>query len=215
MTKKCVRLGLTGGIGSGKSTVAAMLAELGATVIDADAISRASTGPGGIAVEAVRAAFGAEYVTPEGALNRDRMRALVFSDPTAKAKLEAIVHPIVRSEIDRQLMAIEQGVVVLDLPLLVESPAWRERCDLIWVVDCAPETQIQRVMRRNGWPRAQVEAVLAAQASRAQRRAIADCVIVNDGETLAELRRQIDQQWPPSGGDSGYDPRLASPTRAP
>ena len=195
MAKPCVRLGLTGGIGSGKSTVAAMLAELGATVIDADAISRASTGPGGIAVEAIRAAFGAEYVTPEGALDRDRMRALVFSDPAAKARLEAIVHPIVRAEIDRRLAAVGHGVAVLDLPLLVESSAWRERCDLIWVVDCAPETQIQRVMQRNGWPRAQVEAVLATQASRAQRRAIADCVITNDGETLIELQRQIGNQW--------------------
>ena len=195
MTKSCVRLGLTGGIGSGKSTVAAMLAELGATVIDADAIARASTGPGGIAIEAIRAAFGAEYVTAEQALDRDRMRALAFSDPAAKAQLEAIVHPIVRTEIDRQLAAVAQGVAVLDLPLLVESSAWRERCDLIWVVDCAPETQIQRVMRRNGWPRTQVEAVLAAQASRAQRRAIADCVIANDGATLVELQRQIDQQW--------------------
>jgi dephospho-CoA kinase len=195
MTKKCVRLGLTGGIGSGKSTVAAMLAALGATVIDADAISRASTAAGGIAIEAIRAAFGTEYVTPDGALDRDRMRALVFSDPAAKARLEAIVHPIVHAEIDRQLAAVEQGVAVLDLPLLVESPTWRERCDLIWVVDCAPETQIQRVMQRNGWPRAQIESVLAAQASRTQRRAIADCVIANDGATLIELQNQIDDSW--------------------
>ena len=191
----CVRLGLTGGIGSGKSTVAAMLGQLGAELIDADAISRASTGPGGSAIEAVRAAFGADFVTPDGAMDRNRMRALVFSDPGAKARLEAIIHPLVRAEIDRRIAGTARGVAVLDLPLLAESPAWRERCDLVWVVDCAPETQIQRVMARNGWARAQVEAVLAAQATREQRLAIADGVIVNDGVTLVELEAQVGQRW--------------------
>lgn len=191
----CVRLGLTGGIGSGKSTVAAMLGQLGAELIDADAISRASTEPGGSAIEAVRAAFGADFVTPDGAMDRDRMRALVFSDPGAKARLEAIIHPLVRAEIDRRIAGTARGVAVLDLPLLAESPAWRERCDLVWVVDCAPETQIRRVMARNGWARAQVDAVLAAQAAREQRLAIADCVIVNDGVTLVELEAQVGQRW--------------------
>ncbi len=195
MKKQCVRLGLTGGIGSGKSTVAALLVELGATLIDADAISRASTTAGGMAIQAIRTAFGADFVTAGQALDRDRMRALIFADPAAKAKLEAIVHPIVRAEIDRRLAAVGSGVAVLDLPLLVESHAWRERCDLIWVVDCEPETQIRRVMQRNGWPRAQIESVLAAQASRAQRQAIADCVIANDDATLAELSRQVRQRW--------------------
>ena len=190
-----VRLGLTGGIGSGKSTVAAMLAELGARLIDADAISRASTAAGGIAVEAVRAAFGDEFVTPDQAMDRDRMRALVFADAGAKAKLERIVHPIVRAEIERQVGAIEHGVAVLDLPLLAESRAWRERTDVIWVVDCTPETQIRRVMQRNGWPRAQVEAVLAAQASREQRLGIADCVIDNEHASLAELKAQVAARW--------------------
>ena len=195
MKHACVRLGLTGGIGSGKSTVAALLVELGATLIDADAISRASTAAGGSAIEAVRAAFGDEFITAEQAMDRDRMRARIFADPTARAKLEAIIHPIVRAEIDQQLAALPHGVAVLDLPLLAESSAWRERCDLIWVVDCAPETQIRRVMQRNGWPRSQVEAVLAAQASREQRLAIADCVIDNEGVTLAELGVQVRQQW--------------------
>ncbi len=189
-----IRLGLTGGIGSGKSTVAAMLARLGAELIDADAISRASTAAGGSAIAALRAAFGDDFVTSEGALDRDRMRALVFSDPGAKARLEAIIHPLVRAEIDRRVRGAA-GSVVLDLPLLAESPAWRERCDLVWVVDCDPETQIRRVMNRNGWPRAQVEAVLAAQASRAQRLAIADCVIGNDGVTLTELESQVGRCW--------------------
>ena len=195
MKHACVRLGLTGGIGSGKSTVAALLVEFGATLIDADAISRASTAAGGSAIEAVRAAFGDEFITADQAMDRDRMRARIFADPTARAKLEAIIHPIVRAEIDQQLAALPRGVAVLDLPLLAESSAWRERCDLIWVVDCAPETQIRRVMQRNGWPRSQVEAVLAAQASREQRLAIADCVIDNEGVTLAELGAQVRQQW--------------------
>ncbi|MYZ51346.1 dephospho-CoA kinase [Malikia spinosa] len=195
MKHACVRLGLTGGIGSGKSTVAALLVEFGAMLIDADAISRASTAAGGSAIEAVRAAFGDEFITADQAMDRDRMRARIFADPTARAQLEAIIHPIVRAEIDQQLAALPRGVAVLDLPLLAESSAWRERCDLIWVVDCAPETQIRRVMQRNGWPRSQVEAVLAAQASREQRLAIADCVINNEGVTLDELGAQVRQQW--------------------
>ncbi len=191
----CIRLGLTGGIGSGKSTVAAMLSRLGAELIDADALSRASTAAGGSAIEAIRAAFGDEFITADQAMDRDRMRARVFSDPAAKTRLEGIVHPIVRAEIDRQVAALTRGVAVLDLPLLAESPAWRERCDWVWVVDCDPETQIGRVMSRNGWPRAQVEVVLAAQASRAQRLAIADCVISNDGVTLAELESRVSRCW--------------------
>ncbi len=195
MKNPCVRLGLTGGIGSGKSTVAALLVESGATLIDADAISRASTAAGGSAIEAVRATFGDAFITAEQALDRDRMRARIFADPAARARLEAIIHPIVRTEIERRVAALPGGVAVLDLPLLAESSAWRERCDLIWVVDCAPETQIRRVMQRNGWPRAQVEAVLAAQADRAQRLAIADCVIDNEGKTLDELGTQVKWQW--------------------
>ena len=186
-----VRLGLTGGIGSGKSTVAGLLADLGATVIDADAISRASTAAGGSAIEALRAAFGPDAITAQGALDRDHMRALVFADPQARARLEAIVHPLVRAEIDRQCAALDGGCAVLDLPLLAESAAWRQRVDTVWVVDCQPETQVQRVMQRNGWPRAQVEAVLAAQASRAQRLAIADTVIDNDQTRLAELATAV------------------------
>ena len=192
----CIRLGLTGGIGSGKSTVAAMLTRLGATLIDADAISRASTAAGGRAIAALRTAFGPEFVAADGAMDRDRMRALVFSDPDAKARLEAIIHPLVRAEIDRRIAGLAPGsVAVLDLPLLAESPAWRERCDLVWVVDCRPETQIRRVMARNGWSRQQVEAVLAAQASREQRLALADEVIDNDGASLAALEAQVRRQW--------------------
>lgn len=195
MEHSCVRLGLTGGIGSGKSTVAALLVQLGAELIDADAISRASTAAGGSAIEAVRASFGDEFITPDRAMDRDRMRARIFADPTARARLEAIIHPLVRAEIDRRLAALPGGVAVLDLPLLAESSAWRERCDLVWVVDCTAETQVRRVMQRNGWTREQVLAVLAAQASREQRLAIADCVIDNEGQTLAELEQQVRAQW--------------------
>lgn len=195
MKHPCVRLGLTGGIGSGKSTVAALLVKLGAVLIDADAISRASTGAGGSAIETVRAAFGDEFITADQAMDRDRMRSLIFADPAARVQLEHIIHPIVHAEIERQLSAMPHGVAVLDLPLLAESSAWRARCDLIWVVDCAPETQIRRVIQRNGWPRSQVEAVLAAQASREQRLVIADCVIDNEGKTLDELGTQVRLQW--------------------
>lgn len=186
-----VRLGLTGGIGSGKSTVAAMLQTLGAKLVDADAISRNSTAANGSAIPFVRQVFGNDYVTADGALDRDRMRALVFAEPEARSKLEAIVHPLVRAEIDRQCAAMDGGCAVLDLPLLVESDAWRQRVDTIWVVDCLPETQIRRVMQRNGWPREQVQAVLAAQATREQRLAIADTVIDNDCATLEQLETRV------------------------
>ena len=190
-TSRTVRLGLTGGIGSGKSTVAAMLRELGATLIDADAISRACTAAGGSAIDGIRREFGADFITPDGAMDRDSMRSLVFADATAKQRLEGITHPLIRAEIDRQCQAVTSGVAVLDLPLLAESSAWRERVELVWVVDCRPETQIRRVMARNGWPQTQVEAVLAAQASREQRLAIANTVIDNDQTPLEELRAQV------------------------
>jgi|JI7StandDraft_1071085.scaffolds.fasta_scaffold00949_22 dephospho-CoA kinase len=190
-----VRVGLTGGIGSGKSTVAAMLAELGATVIDADAISRASTAAGGSAMGAIRAHFGPEFVTANGALDRDRMRARVFSEPAARAELEAIIHPLVRAEMAARCAAMRGGCAVLDLPLLAESPLWQAQVDCVWVVDCTPETQVSRVMARNQWTREQVEAVLAAQATRAERLALADVVIHNDTATLNELRQEITKRY--------------------
>lgn len=190
-----VRVGLTGGIGSGKSTVAGMLAELGATVIDADAISRATTAAGGAAMAAIGTQFGAEFLTPEGALDRDRMRSRVFGQPEARAQLEAIIHPLVRAEIARRCAAMRGGCAVLDLPLLAESPAWQAQVDCVWVVDCQPETQVRRVMARNRWTREQVMAVLAAQASRAQRLALADEVIDNDAKDLNELRQEITKRY--------------------
>lgn len=190
-----VRVGLTGGIGSGKSTVAAMLAELGATVIDADAISRASTAAGGSAMGAIRAQFGPEFVTASGALDRDRMRARIFAEPAARAELEAIIHPLVRAEMAARCAAMQGGCAVLDLPLLAESPAWQAQVDCVWVVDCTPETQVRRVMARNHWTREQVEAVLAAQATRAERLALAHVVIDNDTATLNDLRQEITKRY--------------------
>lgn len=189
-----MRLGLTGGIGSGKSTVAGWLAERGAALIDADAISRQTTAAGGAAIDAIRLAFGPEFITAEGALDRERMRTLAFSDPTARQRLEQIVHPLVGAETRRQAQqSIEAGhhCIVFDIPLLVESAHWRTRLDQVLVMDCRPETQIARVMRRNGLSRTEVENILAHQASRRQRLQAADLVICNDGLSLSELARLV------------------------
>lgn len=190
-----VRIGLTGGIGSGKSTVGRLLVQLGATLVDADAISRACTASGGSAIEPIRQTFGQDVITPNGALDRDRMRERVFQDPAARQQLEAIVHPLVRAEIERQCREASTDCVVLDIPLLVESASWRDRIHTLWVVDCLPSTQVQRVMTRNGWPREQVEAVLSAQASREQRLAIADTIIDNDQASLIQLETQVRQAY--------------------
>ncbi len=189
-----MRLGLTGGIGSGKSTVAGMLAGHGAAIIDADAISRQTTAAGGHAIEAIRQAFGPDFITAEGALDRERMRALAFSDPTARRRLEQIVHPLVGLGTRQQAeMAIEAGhrCIVFDIPLLVESNHWRARLDQILVLDCRPETQIQRVMQRSGLSRPEIESILAQQASRRLRLQAADHVICNDELNLSELARLV------------------------
>ena len=188
-------LGLTGGIGSGKSTVSSRLAALGAVVIDADAIARSVTAPGGAAMPALRDQFGDAFVTAEGALDRDRMRQRVFSDPQAKQQLEAIVHPLVGEETARQTrvaLARHPPVIVFDVPLLVESAHWRDRVDRILVVDCAPATQIERVVARSALDPAAVERIIAAQATREQRRAVADWVLLNDGLSLTQLHERID-----------------------
>lgn len=189
-------IGLTGGIGSGKSTVAAMLAERGAAVIDADAISRATTAAGGAALPAIAETFGSALIGSDGALDRATMRELVFRDATARQRLEAIIHPLVAQETERQTqraLAAGHPMLVFDVPLLVESGArWRSRVDRVWVVDCDPATQIERVMARNQLPREQVEQILAAQSPRAQRLAAADTVLFNGaGTTLEALRAQV------------------------
>ena len=191
-----IRLGLTGGIGSGKSTVANMLSDGGATLMDADAISRATTAPGGAAIAAVAAQFGSELITQHGALNRDAMRQLVFTNPLARLQLEAIIHPLVSQESERQAeQALLSGcrLLVFDIPLLVESMRWRQRLQRVLVVDCDETSQISRVMLRSNWTLDAVEKVMALQASRSQRRAAADMVIYNQGITLTELAEQVRQ----------------------
>jgi dephospho-CoA kinase len=191
-----LRVGLTGGIGSGKSTVLAMLAELGAAVIDADAISRGTTAAGGGAIAAIAQRFGAAFITPEGALDRERMRAHVYADPQARKELEDIIHPLVGQESARQVeaaLAAEARCIVFDIPLLVESGRWRERVDRVLVVDCSPETQVERVVARSGLRPEEVSAIIAAQASRGQRLAAADYVICNDGLSLEQLRDKVVQ----------------------
>lgn len=189
-----IRLGLTGGIGSGKSTVAALLAGHGAAVIDADAISRHTTASGGAAIEAIRQAFGPAFITPDEALDRERMRAHAFDDPSARQRLEQIIHPLVGQETERQTRAaLAAGCrcIVYDIPLLVESGRWRARLDQVLVVDCRSETQIARTMQRNGLSRDAVVAIMANQASRAQRLSAADLVLYNDGLSLEQLAQEV------------------------
>ena len=191
-----LRLGLTGGIGSGKSTVARMLQERGAVVIDADAIARASTAAGGAAIPQILASFGPDYITPEGALDRERMRSLAFTDTGAKQRLEAIVHPLVGKATTEEAEAAERAgarCIVFDIPLLVESGRWPRQLDRVLVVDCQEDTQVTRVAARTGMAEAMARQIIAAQASRAQRRAAADVVVYNDGLTLEQLRAEVEQ----------------------
>ncbi|WP_096667192.1 dephospho-CoA kinase [Polaromonas sp. AET17H-212] len=196
---RALRVGLTGGIGSGKSTVAAMLADCGAAVIDSDAIARQVTAPGGVAMDQLARQFGTRFITPEGGLNRDAMRELVFADAGAKKQLEAIVHPLVGEETARLAARAASACIVFDVPLLVESGRWRQRVDQVLVVDCSEATQVSRVMARNGWTREAVERVMAGQASRDQRLAAADICIYNDAPlslaALAVMVQQLSQRF--------------------
>lgn len=189
-----VKLGLTGGIGSGKSTVASLLAQQGAGVVDADAISRATTAANGMAIPQIRTHFGPAFVDDGGALNRDRMRQHVFANPQAKKELEAIIHPLVGQAIAeqaQQLIRAGKVCIVFDIPLLVESGHWRSKLDRVLVVDCSPDTQVQRVGQRSALAAADVHKIMAAQAPRAHRLAAADMVLVNDGISLQELASQV------------------------
>ena len=194
--RPAIRLGLTGGIGSGKTTVARMLSDMGAAIIDADAIARSVTAPGGGAIAAIAAEFGAGFITAEGALDRDRMRELAFADATAKRRLEAIIHPLVGMETTRQAEQAAQAgqhCLVFDVPLLVESGRWRQQLDRVLVVDCSPQTQIERVVARSSLTREAVQKIIDAQASREHRLAAADMVIANEGLSLAALRAEVSQ----------------------
>ncbi|WP_404301872.1 dephospho-CoA kinase [Alicycliphilus denitrificans] len=189
-------LGVTGGIGSGKSTFAAMLHDCGAALIDADAIARSVTQSGGAAMAAIRHQFGPDYVDRHGALDRARMRALVFADPQAKERLETIVHPLVGNAIAQAAAAAAQAgkrLIVFDIPLLTESDRWPRQLDAVLVVDCREETQLARVQARSGLTVDAIHAIMATQSSRAVRRAAADFVVYNDGLTLPDLQTKARQ----------------------
>lgn len=184
------KIGLTGGIGSGKSRVADMLGEWGATLVDTDEIARALTAARGAAMPAIEREFGPRALTPEGALNRDWMREQAFADPQVRARLEAVLHPIIGQETRRQAAAANGSYLVFVVPLLVESLArWRSRVDRICVVDCDPETQVARVRQRSGLTEPAIRRIMAAQAARASRLEVADDVIINDGATSPEQLR--------------------------
>jgi dephospho-CoA kinase len=188
-----LRLGLTGGIGSGKSTVAQILSTLGAAWIDADEVSRKCTAAGGLAMQEIAEQFGPELVSPDGAMDRPRMRELVFSDPEAKQRLEMIIHPLVHQEVHRLAQLSGAACVVFDVPLLVESTRWRVQLDRVLVVDCSQETQIQRVILRNGFSRPQVQAIIQQQSSRERRLSAADWVLNNEGIELPVLQAMVMQ----------------------
>lgn len=196
-----LEIGLTGGIGSGKTRVADMFAARGAALIDTDLLAHEITAPGGAAIGPLVAAFGPGCLRPDGAMDRDAMRALVFSDPTAKATLEGITHPLIRSLTESRAAAVRAGgqhpYLIYVVPLLVESGTWRARVGRVLVVDCQEETQIARVMARNGFTRAQALAIMARQATRAARLAVADDVIDNDGppEALAPQVARLDAKY--------------------
>ena len=191
---RALRVGLTGGIGSGKSTVLQMFGGLGAAVIDADAISRNVTAADGAAIPAISARFGERFITPEGAMDRVLMREHAYADARAREQLEAIIHPLVSAESARQVRAALDGgtrCIVFDIPLLVESARWRQQVDQVAVVDCSTATQTARVVARSALTPQQVEAIIAAQAPRALRLAAADIVICNERLTLAQLQAEV------------------------
>ena len=190
------RIGLTGGIGSGKSTVSSLLVAQGAVLVDTDAIARSIAQAGGIAMPALEAAFGRTVIAPDGGLDRAAVRQLVFADAGAKVRLESILHPLIGAETQRQAAAAgEDAIVVFDVPLLVESGRWRAIVDRVLVVDATEATQLKRVIARSGWTPEAVRAVIAQQASRRARRVAADAVIFNESLTLEELDTEVQGLW--------------------
>ncbi|MEW6689498.1 MAG: dephospho-CoA kinase [Pseudomonadota bacterium] len=185
-------VGLTGGIGSGKSAAAREFARLGATVIDTDAIAHELTGPGGAALGEVKRLFGAEFLDASGAMDRSRMRELVFSDPAQKKRLEALLHPLIRAETERRTAAADGPYVVQVVPLLLESGEYRRRVARVLVVDCPEALQVSRVRQRSAMTEAEVRRIIASQIERQTRLAAADDVIDNSG-TIAALQQQVRQ----------------------
>ncbi|NYT25802.1 dephospho-CoA kinase [Alcaligenaceae bacterium] len=186
------KVGLTGGIGSGKSKVADMLASWGAAVIDSDVIAHELTAPGGAAIEPIRQAFGPGVIAENGALDRPVMRELAFQSPEARRRLEAILHPMIRAETGARAQVARGWYVVFVVPLLVESGRWRKELDRICVVDCDPETQVARVRARSGLTREAIARIMSTQASREERIAVAHDIVPNGaGTTLEELERHV------------------------
>jgi len=175
-------VGITGGIGSGKSTIARLFAEKGAEIVEMDEIAHQLTAPDGKAMEAISKTFGEEFVNPDGSLNRAHMRELVFQDASARKKLEAILHPMIKEEAKKQARHSKGKYIIYVIPLLTEQVVWQDMPDRILLVDCPEEIQIERVMIRNKMTKEQVKAIMAAQASRSERLAIADDIILNDTE---------------------------------
>lgn len=178
-------IGLTGGIGSGKSTVADMFAAHGAAVIDTDLIAHQLTVAGGRAIDAIKLAFGADFIAASGALDRAKMREAVFADPAEKKRLEAILHPLIRTETEHAAAQAQGAYILFVVPLLVESGLWKQKVSRVLAIDCSEETQIRRVMRRNKLTESQVRAIMATQAPREARLAAADDIIINDSDTAA------------------------------
>ena len=185
-------VGLTGGIGSGKTTVANLFGALGVPLVDTDLIAHALTGPDGAAMPAIRQAFGDGVVADDGRMDRSAMRALAFDDPTSRKRLEAILHPMIRAETQRQIAAAaDSPYAIVVIPLLVEGNSSRNWLDRVAVVDCPVEVQVERVMRRNGLPRSQVEAIIAVQADRDRRLAAADDVVDNGASDTSGLPERV------------------------
>ncbi|CAE6779371.1 Dephospho-CoA kinase [Paraburkholderia aspalathi] len=187
-------VGLTGGIGSGKSTVADLFAAHGVPLVDTDLIAHRITAPHGIAMPQIAAKFGDSFVAADGSLDRARMRKLVFSDDGARKHLEGITHPLIRAETEREQREAQGPYVIVVVPLLVESGSWKTRVNRVLTVDCSVETQISRVMSRNGFSREQVLAIIARQATREARLVAADDIIDNDNAPLKSLKAQVDAQ---------------------
>jgi dephospho-CoA kinase len=187
------RIGLTGGIGSGKSTLGQMLQERGYPLINADEISHALTAAQGAAIEPIRERFGPEFIAADGALDRARMRQLVFNDAAAKQRLQAVLHPLILAGIQNAEASIKDkgnSLVVIDIPLLVESAHWRAVLQQVIVVDCEEDTQVARVMQRNKLSAGEVRQIMANQVSRERRLAAADMVVFNNSDQLADLHQQ-------------------------
>jgi len=190
-SRRAFVVAVTGGIASGKSAVCSRFAELGVPLIDADVVAREVVAPGQPALAEIRTAFGAEMITPDGSLDRARMRRHVFAQPAERARLEAILHPRIRARLREQAAAVKAPYCVLAIPLLVESGGAYQWVDRVVVVDAAPEDQVQRLVARDHVDAQLARNMVAAQAPRAARLAIADDVLVNDG-TLTQLRERTD-----------------------